>query len=213
MGLIATSAALRPRTDLRLHHLQRWLATASYALECVLLWMCGGLLVLLAGNVFLEVVIRYVVRVPLPWTEEVARFALVWFGMLAAAAAARKGLHFSFRWGVMLLGARARRFLRAAVNVLVLVLLAVLLVQSWDFLEIVADQTATATEVNMQVPYAGLPVGLAALLAVYGLEVADAVLSLWTGRTLSVKEAAEEDTFHQITHPDHVPALPLPSFE
>ncbi len=193
--------------------LQRWFAMASHGIECVLLWTCGALLVVLTINVFLEVVTRYVIRMPLPWTEEVARFALVWFGMLAAAAAARKGLHFSFRWGVMVLGDHARANLRVVIDVLVVGFLIVLLKYSYAFLDIVADQTATATEVNMQIPYAGLPVGIAALLLVYGLEVCDAILSVWTGLRLSVKEARELETDRQIRHPEDVPSLPLPGFE
>ena len=203
----------RPTSVATLDHLQSWLAKASQGLEWLLLAACGLLLLLLTANVFLEVMIRYVASMPLPWTEEVARFALVWFGMLAAAVAARKGLHFSFRWGVLLLGENLRRGLRFVVNSLVIGLLVVLLKYSSAFLDIVADQTAMATEVNMRIPYAGLPVGIAALLLVYSLEIADAILSLWTGRVLSLKEAAEEETFRQIQHPDEVLPMPLPSFE
>jgi TRAP-type C4-dicarboxylate transport system permease small subunit len=196
-----------------LEGLQTWLAALSQVVEWVLLAACGFLLLLLTANVFLEVVIRYVFKVPLPWTEEVARFALVWFGMLAAAAASRKGLHFSFRWGTMLLSPRARRGLRVLVDLMVMSILIVLLKHSLDFLDIVADQTALATEINMRVPFAGLPVGLGAMLLVYALEVADACLSLWTGKRLSAKEAADEETTRQLGHPEDIRSMPLPSAE
>jgi C4-dicarboxylate transporter DctQ subunit len=202
-----------PVARVRLDHLQNGIALVSRGVEFALLGACGLLLVLLTINVFLEVVTRYVISMPLPWTEELARFALVWFGMMAAAAAARKGLHFSFRWGVMVLGNRARRALRFAVNVLVIAFLILLFKQSYDFLDIVADQTATASEISMRIPYAGLPVGIAALLLVYILEVADAILSLWTGRCLSLKEALEEETFQQLKHPEEVLSRSLPSAE
>ena len=198
----------------KLLRVQVCMAATSRATELALLWACGALLALLTANVFLEIVIRFVVRMPLPWTEEVARFAMVWLGVLAAAAAARKGLHFSFRWGVMLLGPGGRRHLRLAVNVLVAALLTVLLVQSYDFLAIVADQTATATNINMQIPYAGLSVGMGALLLVTLLEIGDAVLAFWTGQRLSVKEAHEEQSYQAIAHPGDGPVTAfLPSAE
>ena len=199
---------------LALDRLQAWLAAASQAVEWVLLAACGLLLLILTANVFLEVVIRYVFKAPLPWTEEVARFALVWFGMLAAAAASRKGLHFSFRWGTMLLTPRARRGLRFTVDLMVMGLLIVLLKHSVAYLDVVADQTAVATEINMRIPFAGLPLGLGAMLLVCALEVADACASLWTGKRLSAKEATEEETTRQLSHSEEVPLMPLvPSAE
>ena len=194
--------------------LQGWLAATSRVVEIALLWACGILLFLLTANVFLEVLIRFVVRVPFPWTEEVAQFAMVWLAILAAAAAARRGLHFSFRWGVMVLGVTSRRHMRLCTDVLVAGLLVVLLVQSYDFLDIVADQTATATGIDMRVPYAGLPVGIGALLLVTLLEIADAVQAFWTGQRLSDKEAAGERTERDMQYPEHVPlGAPLPSAE
>ena len=91
--------------------------------------------------------------------------------------------------------------------------LVVLLKYSYAFLDIVADQTAVATEMDMRIPYAGLPVGIVAMLLVYGLEVADGILFLWTGQTASAKEVMEEQTARQLSHPEDVPSLPLPSFE
>jgi TRAP-type C4-dicarboxylate transport system permease small subunit len=190
------------------------LAATSHAIEIGLLWACGALLLLLTANIFLEVLIRFVVRIPLPWTEEVARFAMVWLAILAAAAAARRGLHFSFRWGVMMVGATARRHLRLCTDLLVAGILLVLLVQSNEFLDIVADQTATATGIDMRIPYAGLPVGMGAFLLITLLEIADAVLAFWTGQRLSIKEAAETRTEHDLRHPEHAPnGVPLPSAE
>jgi hypothetical protein len=66
----------------------------------------------------------------------------------------------------------------------------------------------------MRVPYAGLPVGIGALLLVTLLEIADAILAFWTDQRLSVKEAAEKRAEHYLRHPEQVPlGAPLPSAE
>ena len=54
------------------------------------------LIVLMAGLVFAvswQVVSRYIFASPSSWTEEVARFLLIWVGVLGAAYAFRTGVH------------------------------------------------------------------------------------------------------------------------
>lgn len=179
--------------------LQRRLTQVSRGLELAMMGLAGVLLVFLSATLFLQVLFRYVIQAPLPWTEEAARFALVWYAMTAAAAVARRGLHFVFRWGTLVLSPRLRWWLRQLVSLGVILLLAVIVVQSVSYLAIVANQTSTATQVNMQVPYAAIPVGLTGFLAVYVLDFFDAALSLCTGVSLSAKEAQEEETYRRLT--------------
>jgi TRAP-type C4-dicarboxylate transport system permease small subunit len=178
--------------------LQFFLAETSRLIELVLVFACSALLVLLTLNVFLEVVIRYVLNAPLSWTEEIARYALVWLAMLASAVAARKGVHFAFRWGMKPFPESVRKPVRQLVNVLVIIFLSVLLVQGIGTLDVVADQTSMATEMDMRIPYAGIPVGMGFVLVIYVLEIADAVLSIWTHRQLSVKEAYDVEIQRRI---------------
>ena len=174
------------------------LARIGHWIEMALIAVCAVLLYFLVVSVFLEVLIRYVIHAPTAWTEEVARFILVWFGLLAAAVGARRGMHFAVRFGVMYFNERTRWIVRQSVNVAVILLLAILLKQSIDYLDIVSNQTAMATEINMRIPYAGIPVGIGAILAIYVLEFADAVLSVWTGRRFSVVEAREEEVHREL---------------
>ena len=67
------------------------------------------------GCVILQVVFRYLLAAPLPWSEEAARYLFVWTAFLAAAAAVGRDDHFAIsfladnlpprgRWGLQLLG-------------------------------------------------------------------------------------------------------------
>jgi TRAP-type C4-dicarboxylate transport system permease small subunit len=189
--------------------LQYALAEVSRYIELVLLFICSALLVMLTLSVFLEVVIRYVLNAPLSWTEEVARFALIWFAMLASAVAARRGVHFAFRWAMKPFPESVRWPVRQLVNVLVILFLTFLVVQGIGTLGVVSDQTAMATEIDMRIPYAAIPVGMGLVMVIYAIEVADAILSYWTHRQLSLKEAHEAAIYHQIEAlKEAVPPLP-----
>jgi len=166
-------------------------------------------------SVFTEVMIRYVIQHPSAWTEEVAQFILVWFSLLAAAVAARRGMHFAIRFGVMFFSPPIRWFLRQACNVAVIVLLAALLKQAVAYLDIVSNQHSMATEINLRIPYAGIPVGIGMLMVVYILELADGLLSLKTGRVFSIVEAREERVYRELRgeilppEPDAPPPTPV----
>ena len=170
---------------------QRWIAGLARRLEQVLLVVAGVLLIYLSIVLLLQVLFRYVLQLPLPWSEESARFAMVWFGMLAAGVAAYRGLHFNFRWGTFWLPPRLRWCLRQVWNLATIALLVVVYVQSLRYLEIVANQTAPGTELNMRIPHASVTVGAIAMLLVYVCDVLDAACGAITGQTFSVREQRE----------------------
>ena len=45
--------------------------------------------------VVLQVVSRYVAKMPFPWVEELARYLMIWVGFLGCGIAARRGAHVS----------------------------------------------------------------------------------------------------------------------
>ena len=171
---------------------QHLLAVSGLWFEYVLLATCICLLTGMFLSVFTGVVIRYVVTVPFPWTEEVARFCLIWFGLLAASIGARRGLHFSFQWGLIYIPDRLRYTVRQVGNCAVIVFLAMLLWQSFALVDVMTGQTAVASGIDMRVPAYGIVTGVAVLLIMHIFEVLDALLSIGTGQRLSVREQVEE---------------------
>ena len=53
-----------------------------------------GLLIAMTIVVFSQVVARYIFEAPLSWSEELARFLLMWLSMLSAAYAFKTKSHF-----------------------------------------------------------------------------------------------------------------------
>jgi TRAP-type C4-dicarboxylate transport system permease small subunit len=183
---------------MKLVQAQFCLAEIGRWIETALIVICGILLCIMAASVFFEVLIRYVINSPTAWTEEVAQFILVWYGLLAAAVGARKGIHFAIRWGVISFSERTRWIIRQVVNVVVIVFLSALMKIGFDYLDIVANQTSTGSEINMRIPWAGIPAGVGAILAMYVLDFADALLSIWTGQRFSAREDREEEIYRAL---------------
>jgi len=196
-------AAPGPPSSSRLLGVQRGVARVTGAIDIAMFWIAAALLVFMTFALFVQVLFRYVVKQPVPWTEEGARYALIWFSIAAATIAAREGQHFVFRWATLLIPKAFRYWLRRLVDLFVVGLLALIFVESLSYLEVVANQTAPGTGINMRIPYAGITVGSATLLVIYVGEIVDAVLAQLTGVITSKREVQEESMYAQLaSQPD-----------
>ena len=118
----------------------------------------------MAVAVFLQVIFRYVLNFPLFWTEEFARYCLVWSSLLGSAVAVKRGQHIA----VTILLERFPPTLRRMINVMALISVAVILtIILWGGIQLVAitrAQISPALRVSMSVPYLAVPVGAALML-------------------------------------------------
>jgi TRAP-type C4-dicarboxylate transport system permease small subunit len=71
-------------------------------LDKTLMLLLASLMAAMVASVVWQVLSRYLFVVPAAWTEELARFLLIWIGMLGAAYAYRLGSHL----GIDLLSAK-----------------------------------------------------------------------------------------------------------
>ena len=62
-------------------------------LDRALAWVVVALVVSLVVSVLWQVVSRYLFAAPAAWTEELARFLLIWIAMLGGSYAYRRGSH------------------------------------------------------------------------------------------------------------------------
>ena len=80
----------------------------------LLFWALAALVAAMVASVTWQVLSRYLFVVPAAWTEELARFLLIWIGMLGAAYAYRTHSHL----GLDLLPAKLTGIGKARLNVL-----------------------------------------------------------------------------------------------
>ena len=82
------------------------------------------LLLLLAVT---QVLFRYMLMIPLPWTEELARFTLVWVTFLGAASVTRRKLHIAVDYFIAKLAVKTSRVFSLCSYCLILLFLSTIL--------------------------------------------------------------------------------------
>ena len=84
----------------------------SRMLASISVWLGGFLLLLNVGDVIMGVTLRYFGGAAPIWTEELARFSMVWMVLIGAAAAFYNGDQMSIDFVVMKLPPRGKAFCR-----------------------------------------------------------------------------------------------------
>ena len=118
----------------------------------------------MAVVVFLQVLFRYVLHLPLFWTEELARYCLVWASLLGAAVALKRGEHIAVTFFLDTFPKKPARALRMVAQISVILMLTVM---AWGGIKLVlvtSAQISPALRISMAVPYFALPVGAVIML-------------------------------------------------
>lgn len=143
-------------------------------IDCLLRMVVGTLLGIMVVVVALQVVVRFAlpplgIIVAAPWTEELARYLLVWSIFLGAAIACRAGTLIAVdalpdalppRWG--------RRVRVVAISITIAFLLQLTLV-GWRYVSFGWSETSTVLGIPMAVVYLAMPIGSA--IAAFNLAV------------------------------------------
>ena len=134
---------------------------SKYPLEVAV----STILVALVTVTFAQVVFRYLLQTSLSWSEELARFLLMWLACLAGAYAFKTRSHFALRFVVDRFSPPAQKAIGAMVTLIVVTFLAVFAYQSFRFTLEVRDMLSPAMQISMAIPYSSACVG--SLLAIY----------------------------------------------
>ena len=113
----------------------------------------------LALVVFTQVVFRYLLQLPLFWTEETARYCLVWASLLGGGVALYRGQHIAVTYLVDRLPTSLRKLAIRLVQLSVTAIVVVILIGGIDLVMITQRQLSPALRISMSYPYLALPVG------------------------------------------------------
>ena len=142
---------------------ERWTTSFSMLVACLMLALAASL-----G--MLQIFTRFVLEVPLEWTEVIIRFSLIWMVFMGIPMAFRQGAMVSvdvlYRWS----GARMKRFLDTMVALAALTLVCIIIWWGWDYAQRGKVQSMIGLEgVSMFWAYMALPVGAAfSVLSIVG---------------------------------------------
>lgn len=108
----------------------------------------------------LQVFFRFVVYMPFPASEELARFSMIWMAMLGCVVALRWGRHLGVRVVVDRLPSGVYdHYIAPCIQVIMLLFFGLITVQGWDLALRNSGQVSPALEVSMFYPYLAVPVG------------------------------------------------------
>lgn len=144
--------------------LARAAEAAGAGIERALDLLLAAMLAVLVGSLAWQVFGRYVLGRAPSWSEELARFLMVWVTMLGAAAVIRRDGHIAVTALADALGRRARTLFGIASDLVVLWVAWVVGTHGAALADLLSFQSSPAFEVTMALPYAALPAG-AALIA------------------------------------------------
>ncbi|PMR82266.1 TRAP transporter small permease [Halomonas urumqiensis] len=121
----------------------------------------------LIGVITLQIISR-VLFTAVGWTEEVARFLLVWITFLAGTLAFQRGRHIAVMFAVDALPLPVRRAARLAALAVTLALLLALIVIGYRYMQVQSFQKSASLRVSMTYVYAVMPL-CAGIMAWYTL--------------------------------------------
>ena len=128
------------------------------ALDWVVARLCLVVLVALVLDVWLGVFVRFVWPLPLTWTEELARYLMIWLALLAASCGIARRAHIGVEIIPNMLPVTARRWLRLALDLVALGFFALLLVYGWGFAAKGLDRATMIYGASFFVPFLAVPV-------------------------------------------------------
>lgn len=120
-----------------------------HVLDRLLKYLLTFLIGLLTVSVFLQVLIRFVFKYPLPWTEEVSRIAFVYSIFVGATIAVREKAHLNVDVVLVVLPPAMARVVKLVGAALVAIFLAYM---TWQGIAFVRATGVQVTPV-MQVPF------------------------------------------------------------
>ena len=148
--------------------LRRFIAVMD-GVNAILAMIVAALLALVAIAVMTQVTVRFVltslgVNLSTPWTEELARYTLIWMVFLGAAIGVRHARMIALEFGVRKLPARAGVPIRYAVMILSIAFFALLFSVGIEFLDLGRSETSPVLGITKDYVYLAMPVGMVLMI-------------------------------------------------
>jgi len=128
-------------------------------------WLAFVLFWALASIVFLQFYTRYVLNDSLAWTEEIARYGLMWITFIGGGIVVRKQAHIAVEVLLHFSSKGVARVLLAVVDVIKVGFIALLAYFSVTIMDRMSLQTMTVIDWPMSYVYAGIALGCFLMLA------------------------------------------------
>lgn len=147
--------------------MERIKAVVDRTLEWLLILIMG----VMTLNVLWQVFTRFILNDPSSFTDELARYLLIWAGVLGASYGVGKRFHLAIDLLPRKLTGSSRIYLEMAIELVILIFaVTVMIVGGWQLVAITMqlDQTSAALQINLGYVYFVIPLS-GALIVFYNL--------------------------------------------
>jgi len=117
------------------------------------------MMIVMTLTVIVQVFLRYVFSFSLSWSEEVARYLMIWVAFLGGSLALQKGLHIGVELFLVRVSSRTRRWVSILSKMFILIFLIYLTIGGIKITWAVRDQSSPALLFSMAYAYLSVPVG------------------------------------------------------
>ncbi len=135
------------------------LVSAARAVEVVIDVLSRAAVVAMTALVLVQIVLRYILNVPLPWVEEMTVFLMIWMAFMGAAVGVRRGTHIAMTMLVERLPRGLARVIFYVSTVAIIAFAGVVVWQGVLLVISVGNQRSAALGVSMTYPYLIVPLG------------------------------------------------------
>lgn len=147
----------------------RLYVTLMDKLNAVVTAIVAALLAVVALAVMAQVTVRFVltalnINISAPWTEELARYTLIWMVFLGAAVGVRHARMIALEFGVRKLPARTGVPIRYAVMILSIAFFGLLFSTGLDFIELGKSETSPVLGLTKDKVYWAMPVSMVLMI-------------------------------------------------
>jgi C4-dicarboxylate transporter DctQ subunit len=113
----------------------------------------------MAAVIVLAIVSRYVIKMSVPWAEELARYLMVWAAFLAGSLGLKRGVHVGISFVVRKIPESIRRWMGLITSLSLFLFFLVVIVEGISFAMFVSRQLSPALRISMAWVYSARPIG------------------------------------------------------
>lgn len=151
-------------------------------------YVVGAMLMIMSILVTVQIISRFIVDVPIHWTEELARYLMIYTVFFGAALALRHHKLIAVEIIAESVKPTLRKMIKICVMIISIVFMVILTVKGFEMMPIVSKQTSSAMGIPMSMAYMAIPIG--AILMI--MNAFANILEFLTNKHVETSEAARE---------------------
>jgi TRAP-type C4-dicarboxylate transport system permease small subunit len=140
------------------HRISQVLNLASDSVDRIATFLAVAILLAMTAVITLQIVCRFFFTA-LSWSEELARYLMIWLTFLGASMGVKRGAHIAVTFAISPLPKAVRKGLELLVYALCLYFFSTVAYYGWRLMNMQAYQVSAGLGISMRYVYVSLPVG------------------------------------------------------